>query len=53
MDNVPAIVRYPKMRDALLKTGRPIFYSVCNWGDEDTWDWGPETANSWRTTQDI
>ena len=41
------------MRDALNKTGRPIFYSICNWGDENTWEWGAETANSWRTTQDI
>ena len=34
--NVPAIVRYPAMRDALNKTGRPIFYSICNWGMEGT-----------------
>lgn len=52
-EDVPAIVRYPKMRDALLKTGRDIFYSVCNWGYEDTYKWGPETGNSWRTTMDI
>ena len=36
-ENVPATVRYPKMRDALNKTGRPIFYSICNWGNEETW----------------
>lgn len=41
------------MRDALNSTGRKIFYSVCNWGEEDTWQWGPETGNSWRTTVDI
>jgi len=41
------------MSDALLATGRDIFYSVCNWGEEKTWQWAPETANSWRTTQDI
>jgi alpha-galactosidase len=41
------------MRDALNKTGRPIFYSVCNWGQEETVEWGPETGNSWRTTVDI
>ena len=32
----PAIERYTAMRDALNQTGRPIFYSICNWGDEDT-----------------
>lgn len=41
------------MRDALNKTGRPIFYSICNWGEEDTPSWAPETGNSWRTTVDI
>jgi hypothetical protein len=41
------------MRDALNKTGRPIFYSICNWGDEDTPSWAPKTGNSWRTTGDI
>jgi len=52
-ENVPAIVRYPRMRDALNKTGRPIFYSICNWGYENTVEWGPKTGNSWRTTMDI
>ena len=52
-EKVPARERYPAMRDALLKTGRDIFYSVCNWGFEETWKWGPETGNSWRTTMDI
>jgi alpha-galactosidase len=41
------------MRDALNKTGRPIFYSICNWGYENTVEWGPKTGNSWRTTMDI
>jgi alpha-galactosidase len=49
-NGVSGKIRYPKMRDALNKTGRPIFYSICNWGDEDTYKWGSETANSWRTT---
>jgi len=39
--NIPAIQRYPVMRDALNATGRPIFYSVCNWGEEDTVNWAP------------
>ena len=56
-DNVPALQRYPVMRDALNKTtsetGRPIFYSICNWGEEDTISWAADVGNSWRTTQDI
>lgn len=45
--------RYPSMRDALNKTGRPIFFSICEWGTEKPWEWGKETGNSWRTTGDI
>uniref|UniRef100_A0A7S3CQM4 Alpha-galactosidase n=1 Tax=Strombidium rassoulzadegani TaxID=1082188 RepID=A0A7S3CQM4_9SPIT len=45
--------RYTAMSDALLKSGRPIFYSVCNWGNEEIGSWGNTIANSWRTTQDI
>lgn len=52
-NSIHGTIRYPAMRDALLASGRDIFYSVCNWGEEDTWKWGAETANSWRTTQDI
>lgn len=37
----PAIERYTKMRDALNKTGRPIFYSICQWGEEHTARWAP------------
>ena len=49
-EKVPASIRYPAMRDALNATGRPIFYSICNWGEEDTTHWAPEVGNSWRTT---
>lgn len=49
-DGVPALERYPKMRDALNATGREIFYSVCSWGEEHIPDWGKSVGNSWRTT---
>ncbi|MER6800476.1 exopolysaccharide biosynthesis protein, partial [Amycolatopsis mediterranei] len=29
-----------KMRDALKKTGRPIVYSLCEWGENKPWTWG-------------
>ena len=41
------------MKEAIEKTGRDIFYSICNWGHEETWSWAPELGNSWRTTGDI
>ncbi|MFI6184136.1 lectin [Nonomuraea sp. NPDC051191] len=45
--------RYTAMRDALAATGRPILYSLCNWGQDSVWTWGMPVGNSWRTTGDI
>jgi alpha-galactosidase len=45
--------RYEAMRDALNATGRPIYYSICNWGVYNPWKWGASTGNSWRTSDDI
>ena len=50
---VPAFDRYNAMYEALQATGRDIFYSICNWGNENIAEWGNQIANSWRTTQDI
>ena len=45
---------YVKMRDALKSTGRPIVYSLCQYGEDAVWEWGPEVGgNLWRTTGDI
>jgi alpha-galactosidase len=49
----PLQQRYSTMRDALNKTGRPIFYSLCEWGYENPWRWAQSIGNSWRTTTDI
>ncbi|MEV7125559.1 ricin-type beta-trefoil lectin domain protein [Streptomyces sp. NPDC093260] len=52
-NGVAARSRYTAMRDALAATGRPILYSLCNWGQDDVWTWGADVGNSWRTTGDI
>jgi len=45
---------YLKMRDALRSTGRPIVYSLCQYGDDAVWEWGTTVGgNLWRTTGDI
>jgi alpha-galactosidase len=50
----PAADRYRAMGDALRATGRPIVYSICNWGQESPWSWGSDVGGSlWRTTGDI
>jgi len=46
-------VQYTKFRDALAQAGRPIVFSICNWGVKAPWTWGPATGNLWRTTGDI
>ncbi|XP_042484729.1 alpha-galactosidase 1-like, partial [Macadamia integrifolia] len=46
-------VRYPVMTRALMNAGRPIFFSLCEWGDLHPALWGARLGNSWRTTNDI
>jgi alpha-galactosidase len=50
---VPWQTRYDAMRDALANTGRPIVYSLCEWGEDNVWTWGASAGNLWRTTGDI
>ncbi|WJX19161.1 alpha-galactosidase [Trifolium repens] len=45
--------RYPPMSEALLNSGRPIFFSMCEWGWEDPATWAKSVGNSWKTTGDI
>jgi alpha-galactosidase len=48
------IAAYEKMRDALRRTGRPIVYSLCQYGEDAVWNWGTSVGgNLWRTTGDI
>lgn len=45
---------YQKMGDALEQTGRPIVFSLCQYGMNDPWKWGAKVSgNLWRTTGDI
>lgn len=45
---------YQIMGEALLKVGRPILYSLCQYGRAEVWKWGPEVGgNTSRTTGDI
>ncbi|MFE7243918.1 NPCBM/NEW2 domain-containing protein [Streptomyces sp. NPDC057580] len=50
---VDAKKRYTTMRDALEATGRPIVYSICEWGQNKPWEWAADVGNLWRTTGDI
>src|SRR5437588_11462557 len=45
---------YQVMGDALLKAGRPILFSLCQYGRADVWKWGADVGgNACRTTGDI
>jgi len=49
--NAPA--SYSIMRDALTKAGRPIVFSICEWGTSKPWLWAGSVGNLWRTTGDV
>lgn len=51
--NVNAQGAYQLMRDALQAAGRPIFFSMCEWGDNHPWRWAKGIGNSWRIGPDI
>ncbi|HYL63465.1 MAG TPA: glycoside hydrolase family 27 protein [Candidatus Methylomirabilis sp.] len=45
---------YTKMHRAILKAGRPMFFSLCQYGADHVWEWGASVGgNLWRTTDDI
>lgn len=44
---------YLTMREALHEAARPIVFSICEWGDNQPWEWAQEIGHLWRTTGDI
>jgi alpha-galactosidase len=44
---------YKTMSDALKASGRPIVFSICEWGTNKPWEWGKGIGHLWRTTDDI
>ena len=44
---------YTVMRNALAATGRPIVFSICEWGSTHPWLWAGPIGNMWRATSDI
>ncbi len=49
-----ALERYARMGKALRATGRPIVFSICEWGDRAPWIWGKEAGgHMWRISSDV
>ncbi|MRX68229.1 alpha-galactosidase [Flavobacterium resistens] len=44
---------YTTMSNALKVAGRPIVFSLCEWGDNQPWEWGKPIGNLWRISGDI
>ncbi|MGB7580960.1 MAG: glycoside hydrolase family 27 protein [Sedimentisphaerales bacterium] len=44
---------YRTMGNALYATGRPIVFSLCEWGSNKPWEWAQDIGHLWRTTGDI
>ena len=52
-DTQDAQSSYLTMSQALQATGRPIVFSMCEWGNAKPWLWAANIGNLWRTTGDI
>jgi alpha-galactosidase len=53
-DYMMAIDRFGTMGDALEATGRPIVFSICEWGPRSPWLWGKDVGGHlWRTSYDV
>lgn len=44
---------YATMSNALKTAGKPIVFSLCEWGDNQPWEWGEPIGNLWRVSGDI
>ena len=44
---------YATMSKALKAAGRPIVFSLCEWGTNKPWEWAENVGQLWRTTGDI
>jgi len=52
-EDLSAPAAYRTMSDALRAAGRPIVFSLCEWGRNEPWKWAGPIGHLWRTTGDI
>jgi alpha-galactosidase len=52
-DGINAKEAYATMSKALKAAGRPIVFSLCEWGTNQPWRWAAPVGHLWRTTGDI
>jgi alpha-galactosidase len=44
---------YTTMSKAIRAAGRPMIFSLCEWGGHQPWLWAKDVGQLWRTTGDI
>jgi alpha-galactosidase len=44
---------YTTMSKAIKVAGRPMVFSLCEWGNHKPWEWATNVGHLWRTTGDI
>ena len=60
-ENLDPAVQYAEIASAMARaekiTGRPLYFSICDWGNNSPWTWAPGiagiTSDIWRTSGDI
>ncbi len=52
-EGINAKEAYTTMSEALKAAGRPIVFSLCEWGSNKAWEWAENVGELWRTTGDI
>jgi alpha-galactosidase len=52
-DGITAKEAYGTMSQALKTAGRPIIFSLCEWGSNEPWLWAKNVGQLWRISGDI
>ena len=52
-DGINAIEAYKTMSKAIRAAGRPMIFSLCEWGQHKPWRWAKDVGQLWRSTVDI
>jgi len=52
-DGINAVEAYTTMSKAIRAAGRPMIFSLCEWGQHKPWRWAKDVGQLWRTTGDI
>jgi len=52
-EGIDPVKGYTDMSVALAQSGRPIVFSMCEWGNSRPWTWAKNVAHLWRSSGDI